>query len=254
MRWARGVLGGRSVFGVVSDEVFEVYDGDMFSQASATGETAPLATLTWLTPCQPSKMLALWNNFHQAAEKNGWPAPAEPLYFSKSPSSFNAHLAPIKAPKTYEGRVLYEGELGIVIGREISGGSEREAETAIFGYTCVNDVTAVELIGRDATFAQWTRAKSFDTFGVFGPVIQTELPLSGLAVRTIVNGRERQNYPLADMIFKPVDLVRLISQDTTLYPGDLIACGTSLGVLPMKTGTVVEVEIDGLGRLSNTYQ
>jgi 2-keto-4-pentenoate hydratase/2-oxohepta-3-ene-1,7-dioic acid hydratase in catechol pathway len=226
----------------------------MFLGSGPTGEAVPVADLIWLTPCQPSKMLALWNNFHQAADKNGWAVPSEPLYFAKSSSSFCAHRSPIRAPRFYDGRVVYEGELGIVLGRQISNGSEAEAEAAIFGYTCVNDVTAVELIGRDASFAQWTRAKSFDTFGVFGPVIATDLDPTALTVRTLVNGRERQNYAVSDMIFKPVDLVRRISQDTTLFPGDIIACGTSLGVLPMKSGTVVEIDIDGVGRLSNTYQ
>lgn len=254
MHWARGRFADRTVFGTIFDDALHVHEGDMFSNAWPTGETICTPALTWLTPCQPSKMLALWNNFHQAADKNGWAIPAEPLYFAKSSSSFCAHLAPICAPKAYDGRVVYEGELGIVIGRQIAGASAAEAEAAIFGYTCVNDVTAVELIGRDASFAQWTRAKSFDTFGVFGPVIATGLDPLALNLRTLVNGRERQNYGLADMIFKPVDLVRLLSHDTTLFPGDIIACGTSLGVLPMKPGTVVEVDIDGVGRLRNTYQ
>jgi len=226
----------------------------MFLGAAPTGEAVSTTDLIWLTPCQPSKMLALWNNFHQAAEKNGWAIPVEPLYFAKSPSSFSAHLSPICAPKSYDGRVVYEGELGVVIGRRIANASQAEAEAAIFGYTCVNDVTAVELIGRDTSFAQWTRAKSFDTFGVFGPVIATDLDPLTLTVLTRVNGRERQTYAVADMIFKPVELVRLMSQDTTLIPGDIIACGTSLGVLPMKPGTVVEIDIDGVGLLRNTYQ
>jgi 2-keto-4-pentenoate hydratase/2-oxohepta-3-ene-1,7-dioic acid hydratase in catechol pathway len=247
-------LDERAVFGTIFEDAFHVHEGDMFTGAAPTGESVPLAGVSWLTPCQPTKIVGLWNNFHQAAEKNGWAVPAEPLYFVKAPSSFCAHLSPIRAPKTYDGRVVYEGELGIVIGRSVAAASQLEAEAAIFGYTCVNDVTALELIGRDASFAQWTRAKNFDTFGVFGPVIATDIDPSALSVRTLVNGRERQNYPVADMVFKPVDLVRLISQDMTLVPGDVIACGTSLGVLPMKPGTVVEVEIDGVGRLSNTYQ
>lgn len=255
MRWARALLGERTVFGAISRETLQIHEGDLFEGPSPTGEEVPLENLEWLTPCQPSKMLALWNNYHQAAEKNGWATPAEPLYFAKSPSSFNPHLAPIRSPAGYDGRVFYEGELGIVIGRRVRAASAAEAQAAIFGYTCVNDVTALELISRDPSFPQWTRAKSFDTFGVFGPWIETELDLDqDLRVRTFVNDRERQNYPLADMIFRPRDLVRLISQDTTLLPGDVIACGTSLGALPMKPGTRVEVEIDGIGRLINIYQ
>ena len=171
----------------------------------------------------------------------------------KTPNAFNAHERPIPVPASNDGRVAYEGELGIVIGRTCSGVSVEEAAGHVFGYTCVNDVTAMELLNRDPAFPQWTRAKNFDGFGVFGPVIATGLDPAGLVVRTLVNGRERQNYPVADMIFSPAHLVSLISRDMTLVPGDVIACGTSLGVLPMKPGTVVEVAIDGIGVLRNRY-
>ena len=100
---------------------------------------------------------------------------------------------------------------------------------------------------------QWTRAKGFDGFGVLGPVIDTAFDPAAGSVKTLVGGRERQNYPLADMIFAPHELVARLSQDMTLEPGDVILCGTSLGVLPMKPGSTVEVEIDGIGRLGNVY-
>ena len=103
------------------------------------------------------------------------------------------------------------------------------------------------------SFPQWTRAKNFDTFGVFGPVVATGIDPLALSVRTLVNGRERQNYRIDDMIFPPAELVSRLSRDMTLMPGDVIACGTSLGVLPMKPGTVVEVTIDGIGTLANRY-
>jgi len=140
-----------------------------------------------------------------------------------------------------------------VIGKAGKNMSAEEAQAAIFGVTCVNDVTALDLISRDSSFAQWTRAKSCDTFGVFGPTIATGLDLNALSVRTLVNGRERQNYPCSDMIFSPTQIVQALSQEMTLMPGDLIACGTSLGVLPMKPGTVVEVIIEGVGTLRNTF-
>ena len=131
--------------------------------------------------------------------------------------------------------------------------SVEEATAHILGYTCVNDLTALELLQRDPSFAQWTRAKNFDGFGVFGPVVATGLDPSTLTVRTLVNGRERQNYRVDDMIFPPAELVSRISQDMTLVQGDIIACGTSLGVLPIKAGTVVEIVIDGIGTLRNLY-
>jgi 2-keto-4-pentenoate hydratase/2-oxohepta-3-ene-1,7-dioic acid hydratase in catechol pathway len=150
--------------------------------------------------------------------------------------------------------VIYEGELAIVIGTVASGVSEDDAPAHIFGYSCANDVTALELIQRDPSFPQWARAKSFDTFGVFGPVIDTGFAPARGEVVVLLNGRERQRYPLADMIFPPARLVSLISQDMTLFPGDVILCGTSLGVLPLKPGTTVEVAIEGIGKLSNEYR
>jgi len=253
MLWARGSIADRVVFGVVAGETLGVHSGDMFGAVQPTGEQVPLAKLTWLTPCHPGKFLALWNNSHQAAAKTGAAIPLEPLYFAKTEGSFCAHYAPIRVPAGYDGRVVYEGELGVVIGRETRSASIEEAASAIFGFTCVNDVTALELIGRDPSFPQWTRAKNFDTFGVFGPVIATGLDPKALTVRTLVNGRERQNYPVSSLVFSPAELVSLISRDTTLMPGDLIACGTGPGVLPMRPSTTVEVVIDGIGTLQNVY-
>jgi len=150
--------------------------------------------------------------------------------------------------------VVYEGELGIVIGRRARAISEADAPAHIFGYTCINDVTAAEILQKDPGFAQWTRAKCFDTFGVFGPVIATGIDPSKLFVRTILNEQERQNYPAADMIFPPARLVSLISQDMTLEAGDVIACGTSVGVGSMKPGSTVSIVIEGIGTLTNRYE
>jgi 2-keto-4-pentenoate hydratase/2-oxohepta-3-ene-1,7-dioic acid hydratase in catechol pathway len=150
--------------------------------------------------------------------------------------------------------VIYEGELGIVIGRRCSYVSETEAPDHIFGYSCVNDVTAVDLINKTPAFPQWTRAKSFDGFGAFGPVIATGLDPLTLRVRTVLNGQERQNYSATDMIFPPARLVSLLSQDMMLMPGDIIACGTSIGVGAMKDPTnTVDVSIEGVGTLSNIF-
>jgi 2-keto-4-pentenoate hydratase/2-oxohepta-3-ene-1,7-dioic acid hydratase in catechol pathway len=148
---------------------------------------------------------------------------------------------------------VFEGELGIVIGRRTRDLGPAEAAGSIFGYTCVNDVTALDLISADAAFAQWTRAKSFDGFGPFGPVIATGLEASTLIVRTLVNGRERQSYPAADMIFSPPEIVSQLSRELTLEAGDLIACGTSIGVGVLRPGSSVVVSIDGIGALTNHF-
>jgi 2-keto-4-pentenoate hydratase/2-oxohepta-3-ene-1,7-dioic acid hydratase in catechol pathway len=252
--WIRFEHQGRAGFGVLENDSIRIHTGDMYAGAQATGATVALAAVKVLTPTQPSKMVALWNNFHALAAKLGNPVPPEPLYFLKGNNSFLAHGETIRAPASYSGKVVYEGELGIVIGKRCTAVSEAQAPGCIFGYTCINDVTAAEILNKDASFAQWSRAKSFDTFGVFGPVVATGLDPAKLTVKTILNGQERQNYPVADMIFAPAKLVSLISQDMTLEPGDVIACGTSLGVGSMKPGSSVSIVIDGIGTLSNRYE
>jgi 2-keto-4-pentenoate hydratase/2-oxohepta-3-ene-1,7-dioic acid hydratase in catechol pathway len=199
-------------------------------------------------------MIGLWNNFRAAAEKNGNAIPPEPLYFIKGANSYCAHGQPIIAPTSHDGRVVYEGELAVVIGKTAKAVSLADAPAHIFGYACANDVTAPELLKRDESFAQWTRAKSFDTFGVFGPVVETDFDPAGGELVTLLNGRERQRYAFSDMIFSPAQLVSLISQDMTLEPGDVILCGTSLGAMPMKPGSSVEVIIEGIGKLANEYR
>lgn len=253
--WIRFAHAHHTGFGVLDGDTIAEHEGDMFSKAAATGRSVPLSDVQVLTPCVPSKMLALWNNFHALADKLKLSAPEEPLYLLKAPNSFTPGGGTTRRPHSYAGKVIYEGELGIVIGRECKEVSEDEAADYIFGYTCVNDVTAVELINKDPTFAQWVRAKSFDGFGVFGPVVATGLDPEALSVRTVLNGVERQNYPVSDMIFPPVRLVSLISQDMTLLPGDVIACGTSVGVGSMKEpSNTVEVVIDGIGTLSTVFE
>jgi 2-keto-4-pentenoate hydratase/2-oxohepta-3-ene-1,7-dioic acid hydratase in catechol pathway len=253
MNWARVDLGGRTVFGTVDGDRLMIHEGDMFGTAAPTGESAALDGARWLTPCQPTKFIALWNNFAAAAEKNGWAHPRTPLYFIKATNAYNAHERPIPQPPDHAGRVVYEGELGVVVGMRIKSATPAQAAAAIFGYTCVNDVTAFELIHQDPGFEQWTRAKSFDGFAAFGPVIATGVDPMGLIIRTLINGRERQNYPVSDMIFQPAEIVSRLSQDMTLEPGDVIACGTSLGVAPMRSGATAEVAIDGVGILRNVY-
>lgn len=254
MKWLRFRAGGSERFGVLAGDKVQAWQGDMFGDKAASGEEFALDAIEWLTPTQPAKMIGLWNNFRAAAEKNGNAIPAEPLYFLKGANSYRAHGQPVLQPASYDGRVIYEGELAVVIGRRASAVSVEEAPGCIFGYSCANDVTALELLNRDASFAQWTRAKSFDTFGVFGPVIETDFDPAGGELVTLLNGRERQRYPFADMIFNPAQLVSLISRDMTLEPGDVILCGTSLGAMPMKPGSTVEVIIEGVGKLANEYR
>jgi 2-dehydropantoate 2-reductase len=253
-KWIRFESQGKTGFGTLADGIIAVHSGDMFAGAKPTGETVRLADVQIRTPCDPSKMVCLWNNFHQLAAKNDFKEPKEPLWFLKAPNSYHPANKPILRPETYTGKIIYEGELGIVIGKKCFNITEAEAGDYIFGYTCVNDVTAVDLLRKDKSFEQWARSKSFDTFGVFGPVISTGLDPLKLSVRTVLNGKERQNYPVADMFFPPHRLVAAISKDVTLMPGDIIACGTSLGAGTMgEAHNIVEIAIDGVGSLSNVF-
>lgn len=254
MHWLRFTRAGQIGFGALRGDVIQVHEGDMFDNPRPTTTEVALAEVTLLTPCLPSKMIALWNNYHALAAKLQLTEPTEPLYLLKAPNSYLAGGQTIRAPRAYTGKVVYEGELGIVIGQRADDVAEDQAVRYIFGYTCINDITAADLIQKDPSFAQWTRAKSFDTFGVFGPVIATDVNPLDLHVRTVVNGKERQNYPVSDLIFKPAQIVSRLSRDMTLVPGDVICCGTSVGVGSLKSGSNIEVVIDGIGTLSNPYE
>lgn len=253
-QWIRFRHNGAEGFGTLEDSTIQVHTGDLFNSPEPVSERIPLDAVEVMTPVQPSKMICLWNNFRALAEKLEQAIPPEPLYFIKAPNAYLAHGQAIRKPASYDGRVVYEGELGIVIGRSCTNVEPEEAASCIFGYTCVNDVTALEILNRDASFAQWTRAKSFDTFGVFGPVIATGLDPQALSVVTLLNGKERQNYPCSDMIFSPAEIVSRLSKDMTLQPGDVIACGTSVGVGPMRPGQTVEIVIQGIGCLQNRFE
>jgi 2-keto-4-pentenoate hydratase/2-oxohepta-3-ene-1,7-dioic acid hydratase in catechol pathway len=253
-QWLRYQYQGKIGLGQLQGDQIAVYSGDLFKDPKPTGETLKLADVTLDIPCIPSKMVAMVDNFHALVTKLEHAVPAEPLYFLKGNNSFLAANQVIRTPKSYSGKVVYEGELGIVIGKRIHEADEAQAAQAIFGYTCINDVTAIEILNRDPGYAQWTRSKSFNTFGVFGPYITTDIDPSKLIIKTILNDQERQNYPIADMIFPPAKLVSLISQDAPLEPGDIIACGTSVGVGSMKPGSNVSIIIEGVGRLDNRFE
>jgi len=250
--WVRFSHQGQTGFGTLSAGRIDVFEGDMFAAPLPAGRSLALADVKLLSPTQPSKVLALWNNFGQLAAKLGLTAPPEPLYFIKSPNSYLDPGDTICKPAG-DAKVVFEGELGIVIGKTAKGVAVEQALDHVFGYTCANDVTAADVLNRDATFAQWVRAKGFDTFCPFGPAVATGLDPSTLTVKTTLNGQVRQDFPISDMRFSVQQLVSMISQDMTLYPGDIILCGTSVGVGSMKPGSTVEVEIAGIGTLKNRF-
>ncbi len=253
--WLRFEQDGQTRFGTLKDGIISIHSGDMFSNPADNGETAKLSDVRVLTPCDPGKMICLWNNYRALTAKMEGEIPEEPLWFLKPSSSYLGPNEAIRRPNSYDGPIVYEGEIGIVIGKACSEVSEADIAKYIFGYTCINDITAVKLISKDKTFAQWTRSKAFNTFGVFGPAIATGIDPMTLTVKTVLNGDERQNYPVNNMTFPPHKLTSLISHDVTLQPGDVIACGTSVGVGSMKEPeNDVHITIEGIGTLSNTFR
>jgi 2-keto-4-pentenoate hydratase/2-oxohepta-3-ene-1,7-dioic acid hydratase in catechol pathway len=251
--WVRFAAEGTSHFGTLEGGRVRVCEGDMFDGATPTDRTYALDQVRLQMPVTPTKVIALWNNFHALGAKLNLPVPAEPLYLIKSPNSYHAPGDTIRNPPC-GGKVVFEGELGIVIGRTAAQVSEDRALDHVFGYTCGNDVTVADILHRDASFPQWVRAKGFDTFCPFGPSVARGLDPAQLTVRTLLNGEVRQDYPISDMRFSAQRLVSLISQDMTLNPGDIILCGTSIGVGSMKPGSTIEVEIPGIGKLTNRFQ
>ena len=202
-----------------------------------------------LPACRPSKIVCVGRNYVDHAKELGNPVPAEPLIFFKPVSSMIPSGAPIIYPAISE-FVSFEGELGVIIGKRARNVRKEDAEAFIFGYTCVNDVTARDLQKKDG---QWSRAKGFDTFCPVGPWIvpRGEVETSALRIRTFVNEVKKQDAPVSDMIFTVSVLIEHISRFMTLEPGDLIATGTPPGVGPLVPGDVVRVEIDGIGAVEN---
>jgi 2-keto-4-pentenoate hydratase/2-oxohepta-3-ene-1,7-dioic acid hydratase in catechol pathway len=250
MKLARFLYNGNICFGVVEGNYCQEAQGKQFGTFRLTGRGYPLDQVKLLPPTQPSKIVAIGLNYKDHAAELKQALPQEPLLFLKPGSAVIGPLDPIIYP-AMSCQVDYEGELGVVIGKQARGVSAAEADACILGYTCFNDVTARDLQRQDG---QWTRAKGFDTFAPIGPWIETELDPRDLALETFLNGERRQASTTANLIFPPRDLVSFISRIMTLYPGDVIATGTPAGIGPMQAGDRVEVVIAGIGGLVNFVQ
>jgi len=199
---------------------------------------------------RPGKIVCVGRHYREHAKELGNEVPKEPLIFLKPPSSVVWEGDPIRLPGA-SNKVEFEGEIGVVVGRTLTGVSEADASRGIRAIVAVNDVTARDL---QKTDSQWTRAKGFDTFCPLGEE-SSELPdLDSLTVVTRVNGVERQRGKSSEMVFSIPSLLAYISRIMTLEPGDLVATGTPSGVGPLVSGDVVEVEIPGVSRVTNPVQ
>jgi 2-keto-4-pentenoate hydratase/2-oxohepta-3-ene-1,7-dioic acid hydratase in catechol pathway len=210
-------------------------------------ETGPLGLLA---PVLPGKILGVGRNYSEHARELGNEVPDEPVLFLKSPSSIIGPTAAIMLPPESQ-QVDFEGEVALVLKRQLRRATEVQARAAILGISCACDVTARDLQRSDATFA---RAKSFDTFCPIGPAIQVDPDLDDLEVVTRINGDERQRGSAEEMLWDPIDLLVYASRMMTLEAGDVVLMGTPAGVGPLADGDRLEVEVSGVGVLENPVE
>jgi 2-keto-4-pentenoate hydratase/2-oxohepta-3-ene-1,7-dioic acid hydratase in catechol pathway len=249
MKIARFSTGGDPRFGILDDDELVVLSGDpMFSGFGTTGERVPLADVKLLAPVIPrSKVVAVGRNYREHAAELGNEVPPEPLLFFKPNTSLIGPGDAIVLPHQSK-QVEFEGELAVIIGKIARNVAAADAESVIFGYTVSNDVTARDL---QKTDGQWARAKGFDSFCPLGPLIETEYSVSGNTVETRVNGVVKQHGSFDDMVHSVASVIEFASAAFTLLPGDVILTGTPAGVGPIVDGDVVEIEVSGIGILSN---
>jgi 2-keto-4-pentenoate hydratase/2-oxohepta-3-ene-1,7-dioic acid hydratase in catechol pathway len=247
MRIARFLHGRRTSWGVVENNVIAVLKNHPFGRFELTGERIALSKAVLCAPACPSKIILVGLNYRDHARELKMDVPREPVIFLKPPGSLIAHRENIIYPRGVK-RLDYEAELALVIKKEGRFIKEKDACDHILGYSCLNDVTARDLQKIDG---QWTRAKSFDTFCPFGPWLETNIPSQELLITAYLNGKVKQASSTSNLIFAVPFLISYISRIMTLLPGDIISTGTPPGVGKMKNRDIIEIEIEGIGRLRN---
>lgn len=253
MRIARYLKDKKVKYGVQIGDLIHGYKNSPFSLSGKKmgsffpdGTRHQLSEVKLLAPCTPSKIICLGLNYLSHAVEFNSPVPRRPVIFLKPPTAVIGPEDKIVLP--HQGRIDYECELAVVIGRKARNIAEITAPGYILGYTCFNDVTDRDSQKQDG---QWTAAKGYDTFAPLGPFIETELDPDNLLVETYLNGKRRQAARTSDLIFSVAETVSFISGIMTLLPGDVIATGTPSGIGQLKHGDTVEIKIEGIGTLRN---
>ena len=263
-RWAVQQGGALLAFHTPADEhdpaawLQQLQDG-VSAASLAEAESVDPASVTWLQPvARPGKVICLGLNYTAHAAEGGNAKPEYPSFFMRGASSLIAHQAPLVRPRASD-KLDFEAELAVVIGRRARHLTEADALAVVAGYACFNDGTLRDYQRRTA---QWTIGKNFDDTGAFGPwlVPAAALPpgASGLKIESRLNGRVMQSDNTGHMIVTVAQALVLLSEVLTLEPGDVIAMGTPAGVgyartppVWMQPGDRVEIEIEGVGLLSN---
>jgi len=256
MRFARVRTNqGKVLHVVLEGGAAQPIEGDMFGSWKRSGAPIPMGETRLLAPLVPVNLLCFGRNYKGHAEEGGAALPDKPLLFLKSTSCINDPDGPIVLPAVAPSQVDYEAELAVVIGTPAYQVTRENALRHVFGYTCANDVSARDVQNSDG---QWSRAKSFDTFGPLGPWIETDLDSRNLRITGKLNGALMQNATTADLVFDVAYLISYLSQGMTLLPGTVLSTGTPSGCgfarkppVWLKPGDVYEVEIQGIGVLRN---
>jgi 2-keto-4-pentenoate hydratase/2-oxohepta-3-ene-1,7-dioic acid hydratase in catechol pathway len=248
MKYARFEYRGKSHYGIVEGDEIRGLQGSMLEDNEETGVRYPAKDVRLLSPITPTKIVCIGQNYLEHIKEIGATPPREPLFFLKPPSSLIGPGEAIVYPRNAT-RVDYEGELAIVIKRRMKDIPESEAKEYVLGYSCFNDVTERDLVGKNPF--NLTIAKGFDTFSCFGPYIATDIDPDNVQVWTYLNGELKQNDNTRNCVFRVPRLLSYLSQCLTLFPGDIVSTGTPKGIAPMHPGDLVEVEVEGIGRLAN---
>lgn len=241
---------GAAGYGMIEGTTIRVMDGPGWHGGRPTGDTVEADEVAMLCPVEPSKIICVGLNYHMHVthSQSAKEAPKNPVLFMKPPSSLIGPGGDIIYPDACD-RVDYEAELAVIIGKRGRYIPEEKAGEYIFGYTCLNDVTARHIQKADG---QWTRGKGFDTFCPVGPAVVRGVDVSDISVEAYLNGERKQYGRTSDMIFSIPFLIHFISSVMTLMPGDIISTGTPQGIDPMQRGDTIEVRIEEVGSLINT--
>jgi len=247
MRFIRAEYQNETFYAILEDDRVIRLNGIPYDAIEREGSEYALQDVKLLAPAEPSKIVCVGKNYKAHADEMKEGQPEEPLLFLKPNTCVVGPEDGIVYP-IESNRVDYEAELAVVIGKKAHRVEKGHAAEYIFGYTCLNDVTARDIQKGDG---QWTRGKSFDTFCPIGPWIETELDAENTGIRSILNGEIKQNSNTNMMTHSIDKLICYMSACMTLLPGDIIATGTPEGISPMKVGDVIEIEVDGIGKLRN---
>lgn len=234
-------------YGAMGENYIQRIKGDIFKEYEITNDLYKISEVTILTPCIPSRIIGIGLNYKDHAAEFNLQIPEEPIIFMKASTAVVGPESKIILPQNV-GRIDYEAELGLVIGKYVKNVETDEALKYILGATCFNDITARRLQKRDG---QWTRSKSFDTFAPMGPCIVTDFDYDNADIELLLNGEVKQKSNTSNFIFKACELVSFISKVMPMFPGDIIATGTPSGVGAINSGDIVEVKIKGIGILRN---